>query len=266
MSRWDRPALAAMATETIRLLEEDDLFFEGDRISVAALLAEEKKQIRYFPYARLRGIWSTDKAKEAATGSQINVTTSSSLEAIARAAGTRTAVLNFASARKPGGGWRTGAVAQEESLCRASTLGLLLESDKAAPFYEEPPPIVYSHRVLLCPNVLFFRDDSGAITEPTTVAVLTCAAPNLSGEKPQGIDISKLLDVRARGILAIAWLLGYRRLILGAWGCGVFKNDPVLVARAFKKGLSEFPFAEVEFAILGPWAETHDIFSEVLLG
>ncbi|MFJ5775577.1 TIGR02452 family protein [Streptomyces sp. NPDC093094] len=168
----------------------------------------------------------------------VEVTGESSLEA-ARRVGGRVAVLNFASARNPGGGFLNGAQAQEEALCRASALYTCL---RAVPgFYDHHrahrDPF-YTDRVIHSPAVPVFRDDRGGLLdEPYPAGFLTAPAPNAGVVRrtapERARELPDALRVRAGRVLETAAAEGYGRLVLGAWGCGVFQNDPAQVAGAF---------------------------------
>jgi uncharacterized protein (TIGR02452 family) len=104
-----------------------------------------------------------------------------------------------------------------------------------------------------------FRDDRGRLLdEPYTAGFLTAAAPNagvvLRTAPERAPELPRALAGRAERVLETAAAHGYRRLVLGAWGCGVFRNDPAQVAEAFKdllvKGRFEGYFAHVVFGIL----------------
>lgn len=188
----------------------------------------------------------------------LEVTAESSLEA-ARRLGDRTAVLNFASARNPGGGHLNGAQAQEEALCRASALYTCLL--RAPAFYDHHrahrDPF-YSDRVVHSPAVPVFRDDRGRLLdEPYTVGFLTAAAPNAGVVRrtspERAAELPGALAARAERVLETAVAHGYRRLVLGAWGCGVFQNDPAQVAEAFR-------------ALLGPGGRFASTFAHVVFG
>ncbi|WP_455711878.1 TIGR02452 family protein [Streptomyces griseorubiginosus] len=152
----------------------------------------------------------------------------------------RVAVLNFASARNPGGGFLNGAQAQEEALCRASALYTCLL--RAREFYDHHrahrDPF-YTDRVIHSPAVPVFRDDRGRLLDSAhMVGFLTAAAPNAGVVRrtaPERVaELPRALAVRAEQVLSVAVAEGYRRLVLGAWGCGVFQNDPAQVAGAFR--------------------------------
>jgi uncharacterized protein (TIGR02452 family) len=194
------------------------------------------------------------------TRTLIEVTGESSLEA-ARRLGGDVAVLNFASARNPGGGYLNGAQAQEEALCRASALYTCLLRARA--FYDHHrahrDPF-YTDRVIHSPGVPVFRDDRGRLLdEPYTAGFLTAAAPNAGvvhrTAPERAPELPRALSVRAERVLETAAAHGYRRLVLGAWGCGVFRNDPAQVAGAFRTlldpaGRFAGAFEQVVFGVL----------------
>ncbi|MET8829486.1 TIGR02452 family protein [Streptomyces sp. NPDC004610] len=194
-----------------------------------------------------------------ATTTTIEVTGESSLQA-ARRLGEGTAVLNFASARNPGGGYLNGAQAQEEALCRASALyTCLLRAPEYYDHHRNHRDPFYTDRVIHSPGVPVFRDDRGALLDtPFTAGFLTSPAPNAGVIRRTAPDRAPLipgaLRSRAARVLQVAAAHGYRRVVLGAWGCGVFQNDPATVAGTFRALLLDAPFADrfdtVTFAIL----------------
>ncbi|GHI98704.1 TIGR02452 family protein [Streptomyces olivaceus] len=209
---------------------------------------------------RMHGPESVAPGPYAAVRTVFEVTGESSLEA-ARRLGGEVAVLNFASARNPGGGYLNGAQAQEEALCRASALYTCLL--RAREFYDHHrahrDPF-YTDRVIHSPGVPVFRDDRGSLLdEPYTAGFLTSAAPNagvvLRTAPQRASALPAALTARAERVLETAAAHGYRRLVLGAWGCGVFRNDPAQVAGAFRTllgpgGRFAGAFERVAFGIL----------------
>lgn len=178
-----------------------------------------------------------------------------------------TAVLNFASARNPGGGYLNGAQAQEEALCRGSALYTCVR--EAPDFYAahraEPSPF-YSDRVVLSPGVPVFRDDRGTLLDvPYEAGFLTAAAPNagvIARQRPAETGrVAAALATRAERVLEVAAAGGHRRLVLGAWGCGVFRNEPAEVAGAFAAALLDGGrfsgwFDHIVFAVLDRRADS----------
>ncbi|TYB50337.1 TIGR02452 family protein [Nonomuraea sp. PA05] len=168
------------------------------------------------------------------------------------------AVLNFASARNPGGGYLGGAKAQEEDLCRHALLyPCLLRAPDYYAAHRASADLLYSHRVIWSPGVPVHRAGDGRLlADPYLVSFLTSPAPNagqaLRRDPDAGARIRQALDERAGRVLAVAAHHGARALVLGAWGCGVFRNDPRQVADAFHTHLAgDFAgvFERVTFAV-----------------
>jgi uncharacterized protein (TIGR02452 family) len=252
----DRRARAAIAAETDRIVEDGGYVVAGVRRrigdAVAAALAAthlhgpDDPRLDHLP-PRERTI-------------RVEVTSETTLGAARRLVGSGTdavACLNFASAKHPGGGYRSGAQAQEESLARASALAACLRSVPG--YYEQhrrrPDPL-YTDGVICTPGVPVFRDDDGVLLdEPYQATFLTAAAPNAGvlAERGWRGDLRAVLDRRARRVLAAAAHHDHRRIVLGAWGCGVFRNDPDMVADVFASLLlGEFAasFDQVIFAVV----------------
>lgn len=185
----------------------------------------------------------------------VEVTHESTLQA-ARRLGRDAVCLVFASAKNPGGGFLGGAQAQEESIARSSGLYPCL---RGAPdfyaFHRAQRDLRYSDRVIYSPGVPVFRDDKGRLLDAAyTTSFLTAAAPNLGAiarNQPEHAgEVPAVLARRARRVLEVAAAHGHRSVVLGAWGCGVFRNDPAAVAGAFAEALQAVDrFDRVVFAI-----------------
>ena len=178
-------------------------------------------------------------------------------------------VLNFANPVHPGGGVRSGARAQEEDLCRRSSLLLSLESADAARYYDYNRSIddyMSSDAMIFTPKVEVMRGSDGALLDDTfVVSVLTCAAPMLRFGKG-GVsenDYRELLYRRICAMLKCAVHFGYEAVVLGAWGCGAFHNDASVVSDLFHKALRNgiCPPDTRHYLGCGPWIKTHDVFS-----
>lgn len=174
----------------------------------------------------------------------------------ARRLGPEAAALVFASAKNPGGGVLGGAQAQEESIARSSALyPCLLTASEFYSFHRAQRDLRYSDRVIYSPAVPVFRDDKGNFLDKSYLtSFLTAAAPNLGAilrNQPEyASDVPAVLTRRARRVLEVAAAHGHRTVVLGAWGCGVFRNDPSVVADAFAEALQAVPrFDRVVFAI-----------------
>ncbi|MBD2457405.1 TIGR02452 family protein [Nostoc sp. FACHB-87] len=148
-------------------------------------------------------------------------------------------VLNFASAKNPGGGFLKGAQAQEESLARSSALyKSLLKCREYYDFHRSERSLLYSNWMIYSPSCPVFKNDDGELLEqPYFVNFITSPAPNAGmiqkNQQHLSLQIPEVLMSRALKVLSLAAEHGCDTLILGAWGCGVFKNDPAIVAQIF---------------------------------
>ena len=182
-------------------------------------------------------------------------------------------VLNLANPLNPGGGVRIGAKAQEEDLCRDSSLLVSLESMKAKTYYDYNRSLgtyMGSDALMIHPQVEIIKDENGnLLPETVIVAVMTCAAPmlnhGLEGMTPGQYEA--LVYDRITGMLKVAAYLGYKHLILGAFGCGAFGNDARIVSDLFYKALKEFNFDgmrekdmfhRIDFAVLSRSEEQYN--------
>lgn len=165
-------------------------------------------------------------------------------------------VLNFASAKNPGGGFLSGSQAQEESLARSSALyPCQTQMAEMYEFNRQVGTCLYSDHMIYSPRVPVFREDGGTLLEvPYSFSIVTAPAVNAGAVRKNEIHnvphIRSVLLVRLQKALWLAARHGHKTLVLGAWGCGVFGNDPAEVA-----GL----FAET----LGPGGSFHRCFEHV---
>jgi uncharacterized protein (TIGR02452 family) len=187
--------------------------------------------------------------------------------------------LNFASAKNPGGGFLTGAQAQEEALARSSGLYQCLL--KAPQYYERNRAnrsLIYLDLLIYSPLVPFFRNDDGVLLErPILASVITAPAPNagavMQNEPHNAAAIEPALRRRAELVLHVASAHKIEHLVLGAWGCGVFRNDPRMVAAIFAdllKPAGKFAeaFPHVVFAVFdrSEGETTYRAFAELFNG
>jgi uncharacterized protein (TIGR02452 family) len=154
------------------------------------------------------------------------------------------ALLNFASARNPGGGFLNGARAQEEDLCRCSGLYPTLVPHRA--YYQanrQQTSMLYTDHAITSPGVPFLRlTGRGAwLEEPFLADVITAPAPNSApwlARNPDGGAALRATFVRRwTHVLALARQLGRDTLVLGAWGCGAFGGDPAMAAATAKEAM-----------------------------
>jgi uncharacterized protein (TIGR02452 family) len=175
------------------------------------------------------------------------------------------AVLSFASAVSVGGGFLRGAKAQEEDLCRCSALFACLEPQRG--YYvanRAAGSDLYTDRLITSPDVPFFRDERlGLLEAPFLASVITAPAPCARELRmEERAQLPSIFERRVANVLAVAETLGHRRLVLGAWGCGAFRNDPVLVADVFARALEgpfRAAFERVDFAVYDPSPEQKNL-------
>ena len=166
-------------------------------------------------------------------------------------------VLNFASYKNPGGMFLNGSSAQEESLCHESFLFNVLK--EKTHYYEYNKKHLnrgmYLNRALYTPNVLFQHNG-----QEKFVDVLTCASPNYSvalnyGNFSEEENDSALVS-RINFVKNILADNNVEVAVLGAFGCGVFKQNPARVAQLWKE--NGLPVNEAIFAIIDK--STYEIF------
>ncbi len=232
----------------------------------------------------LEGTPVLPEPKPNAEEARIVVSKKRSFEAAWHYMGYETCVLNFASATNPGGGVLWGSTAQEECLCRCSTLYANLTAPSAwwrfyEPHQEQRNPL-YNDDCIYTPDVLVFKTDtrSPQLLDPEDwmqCNVITCAAPNLrpmhEGRTHITITDAELLELhvqRLRRILSIAASRGNEVVILGAYGCGAFQNPPEIVAVAMAQVVDEFKyyFHTIEFAVYCSPKDEHnyEVFKRIL--
>ena len=187
-----------------------------------------------------------------------NISTVAAIRMLTMEGKTAIGVLNFASAKNPGGGFLNGAKAQEESLAVSSTLYPTLIAHEE--YYNENRThrsMMYLDYGIYSPDVVFFRDETFQLTEtPVRASVLTLPAVNmgqvlLKGENVQ--EAKKVMRRRMKLALGIFAEQKARHIVLGAYGCGVFRNDPNEVAiwwkELLKEGMGQY-FDSVFYAVL----------------
>ncbi|MBG0814112.1 TIGR02452 family protein [Planomonospora sp. ID82291] len=279
-----RDGRRALAAETVEILERGWYAGEsGHRVSLADRLAAAVAGTRLWTPDELTGLLAAHGERSGGRAAvrsdrpgRVEVVNETSLSAARRLVddgGDPVGCLNFASAKNPGGGFLNGSEAQEESLARSSGLYHCLAGvpDFYA-FHRAQGDPLYSHRAVFSPAVPVFRDDHGGLlAEPYPVSFVTAAAPNagaLRGDGPRLERLPEVLSERAARVLALFAASGVRRIVLGAWGCGVFRNPPELVASVFAghlgpRGAFGGAFDRVVFAVLdrSPGTPTYDAFA-----
>ncbi|HWB73551.1 MAG TPA: TIGR02452 family protein, partial [Nannocystaceae bacterium] len=222
-----RPISHPAAREIIAILDRGHYVGEaGVEISIAAAQAEAEAGTMLHTPEQLAELRERERSGGPATRIEVvHATTQQAAHALAREAAV--VVLNFASARNPGGGFPGGAKAQEEELCRCS--GLYRALLHAPAYYHSnraQRSLLYTDHAIHSPRVPFFRLAASEpwLPEPLLLSVITAPAPNagaIARERPhEAHAIASTFERRWANVLAIAEHHGHRALVLGAWGCG----------------------------------------------
>lgn len=200
--------------------------------------------------------------------------------------GGNVAALNFASATTAGGGVVKGATAQEECLCRCSTLYNTISNEKCwnefyKPHRDNLDPL-HNDDIIWTPKVAVFKaDDYSLLKSPyPKIDVITCAAPNLREKNVDMFNVDKAIDrkvsneelynihyKRACRIFDVAYKKKVDHIVVGAFGCGAFKNNPATVAKAWKDAAYNKAtlFKTIVFAIYdGPYSNNFEVFKEII--
>jgi len=253
--------LKAVAEETLRCCEKRE--YTNGAAEVVLLPIDKAVQTTWLHprSAALPKLLEKESEGKRCVVSVVQCGTMSAADALVRQ-GLRTCVLNFASGRNRGGGWLRGANAQEEALCRVCGLYPCLLKPEVESYYEEnalDASCVYEDNAIVSPEVSVFRADDGSFLDaPYLVGIITAPAPNMGvamGRKSSG-GVEKIKEVRRRRMAMVLTLCaaeGFDAVVLGAWGCGVFRNDPVEVAHEFRELLQgRFcnTFSRVAFAVI----------------
>lgn len=243
----NRQRRAKIAAETVEILDRREYFLDGQRISIAGALEICLRETKLYTPEEL-----STYVNSPATGStrshvaQItvdNCTTFAGARALLDEGFPEPLCLNFASAKNPGGGFLSGSQAQEECLARASALYASLITQKE--YYEANrrcPTCLYTDHAIYTPRAPVFRDDQDRLlASPYHLSFVTSPAVNAGAvrkNEPEKVSrIEVVMRRRIDTVLAIARKHEHRALVLGAWGCGVFANDPANIAQWFRDAL-----------------------------
>lgn len=266
---------AQIAKENKTIVLQNYYVLSGKRISFRHKLNEHQKVEVITPEhiaALLSPVDQTQKAGKLDAVPDISVVNADSFEPATEL------VMNFANAYHPGGGYLRGAPAQEEALCRESTLYASISSRPARVMYEtnrHTDNPLNSDYMLISPCVEVFRDgDNQLLEKPKTTAVLTIAAPNIAYDHKiekanltQG-EIDRYMVRRLYQFCMVCVEKGYKSLTLGAWGCGAFGHKPEKVAGYFEEVLFGYNmkqyFDKIVFAVkTGKDTHNYDVFRSV---
>lgn len=252
----------AIARQTLDIMEKGWYETEGTVVEIRARQQESvKNSVLFTPEQGERLLEQYETVSKKTAKYKCCTWNCSTVDAILKLAGEnqcRCAVLNFASAKNPGGGFINGAMAQEESLAASSGLYRTLTVHEE--YYRNNracQSMMYTDHAIYSPEVVFFRDGGFRLLEkPFTSSVLTLPAVNMGQVLLKGEDCDtaeRVMRRRMKLALAVFAERGAKNLVLGAYGCGVFRNDPVKIAAWWEELLSgEFKgvFEQIVFAVL----------------
>ncbi|HXG50066.1 MAG TPA: TIGR02452 family protein [candidate division Zixibacteria bacterium] len=252
-TRISREIAAAYGREAVEIIDRGSYRTPSGRVvSIAAEIAFAVEGTKPYPPDALvpdsrRGTYSTTIAVE-------NETTLCSAKRL-RDAGANPVALNFASATHPGGGFLSGARAQEEYLARSSALYACLRGNAMYAYHAARRDALYSNYAIYSPAVPVFRSDEGTLLdEPYCVGIITSPAVNANALEPsRSQEILPAMWSRILKVLSIGLLHGHDSIVLGAWGCGAFGNDPLQIALLFQRALQHNftgAYRHVAFAIV----------------
>lgn len=266
-----KTARAVLAKETLKILEDGYYFTDGKKVDIRQALRFSKNETRIYNPNSFQSGWKNQRIESP----KLSISEQTTAEAISDYQGTQICALNFASAKSPGGGFKRGAIAQEEDLAIASGLYSSLETKPS--YYKEQkefPSSLHLDLAIYSPNVPFFRNrDWSFKSVPDTASIITCAAPNriaLQENDSKSLPhVEGALQRRIKLIIEIAQSNNINTLILGAWGCGVFGNDPTQISKLFLEGIREHGkgIPKIHFAVYDPSPEkkTYQAFEYAIL-
>lgn len=293
-----RARLRGIAESTLDAIDDGSYTYQGTTYDLRRSTERSKRNTTYYAPDSLLSSWSSAAAPAAPAAppqqTKISLLEISTLQGARylhetlrstngdsdRAQPTpKVGILNFASAKKPGGGFKSGAQAQEESIARASTLYPTLMTRVAQAFYtlhnRDPKGGYYTHAMIYSPGVTIFREDNGDFVEPFEIDILTSPAVNAGLVRQTlfgrvagpGVEdkIEHAMHERMGRILYLFEQQGVKHLVLGSFGTGVFKNNVETVGRIWADLLTgdrfSRSFEHVVFAILGK--DTFETFQTV---
>lgn len=262
----------SVARDTVEVVKRGYYDVNGKRVDIARSVNDCLTATRMIDANELYSIRDSLVHRPGQHTTEIEVVNETTLAGLQRLASSptidRIGILNFASAKNPGGGFLNGSQAQEESLARSSALHASLI--RVFHFYKqhrESPPCLYSDNMIFSPECPVFRDDEGEfLQQPLLASFITSPAPNAGAtadNRPHELPmIPQALKARSELVIALAASQGISTLILGAWGCGVFRNDPSIVAQSFAShihGQWAGRFRKIVFSVLDK-SEANDTF------
>jgi uncharacterized protein (TIGR02452 family) len=251
-------SLKTVAQEVLTILDSGVYFANGEMVRIDSLQKQALDSTRLYAPKELEVLRNESASGVQTRVSIIDGTTQFIAHQMSFQNAEPFALLNFASARNPGGGFLNGAKAQEEDVCRCS--GLYQCLSRCMEYYDAnraQESLLYTDYAIYSCGVPFFRIRSTGdfLRQPFVASVISAPAPNSAPYlklNPGKLDILTSTFLRRwENALCIARANGVHRLLLGAWGCGAFGGDPQMAATTAKQAIARFgsAFDEIVFAI-----------------
>lgn len=251
-----------IAQDTLKILEQG--FYQtplGEKIDISLQQKNAETNTKLYSPSMTDELLEQRIVTQRKEETKILVKSATTLDAVRdliRQGKTEVACLNFASAKNPGGGFLGGSQAQEESIARST--GLYHSQMQAWKYYEinrKTHSCIYTDYMIYSPNVPILKDEEGRnLNQLNLVSIITAPAVNFGVVKkrePEKIPlVEEIMKRRIAKVLTIALKHGHQYIVLGAWGCGVFQNDPKDVAKWFRAVIEEEfqnEFLTIVFAI-----------------
>ncbi|MCS3797709.1 TIGR02452 family protein [Niastella sp. OAS944] len=250
-----------IAKDTLEILEKGHYTNnKGEKVEITGIQKKAEDNTRLYKPQELDEMRAGNKY-ENSFQTRYEVNNETTLDAARRLAGEgeeNVMVLNFASAKNPGGGFLGGALAQEECIARATGMyPCLLKADEYYKYNRKLDTCLYSDHMIYSPLVPILKTEDGELLdEIVCTTIITSPAVNAGAvRKNEEKNADKIVPVMCKRIEKLLTLCLHHKhttLVLGAWGCGVFRNDPAIIAELFREALTgnfANQFKRVVFAV-----------------
>ncbi len=258
----NRETRKQIAEDTLDILRKGFFYnSSGEQIDISDLQDKAESLTKVYTPEETDALLEKLSVENIEGRTKIKVINQPTLEAVREliAEGSKDVIcLNFASAKNPGGGFLGGSQAQEESIARST--GLYNCQIKTKGYYETNRNIktcLYTDYMIYSPFVPIIKDEEGNnVNKKEYCAIITAPAVNkgvVKNNEPEKLsEVESIMKRRIKKVLAISLENKHKALVLGAWGCGVFQNEPKDIAKYFGeiiKGDFLNKFDKIVFAV-----------------
>jgi uncharacterized protein (TIGR02452 family) len=236
-----------IAKDTLEILEKGYYTNnKGEKVDITGIQKKAEDNTRLYKPAELDELRADTKYTNSFE-TRYEVRNETTLDAARRLAGEgeeNVMILNFASAKNPGGGFLGGALAQEECVARATGMyPCLLKANEYYVYHRKLDTCLYSDHMIYSPLVPILKSEDGELLdEVVCTGIITSPAVNAGAvrknEEKNADKIVPVMRKRIEKLLALCLHHQHTTLVLGAWGCGVFRNDPGIISELFREALT----------------------------